>query len=254
MSIGLKDISNATGYSVSTVSRVLSNKISGNSQSAAQIIKAAREMGYNSYRISVNPENRVLDIALITQHFSEEFYAYLYSSFDQVSLNKNCTLTIHSVRHSKSLQDDLSFLAKNHDGFIMFLPTLDPYSYNKIKETLENYPIVSIAPSFEPIFDTLTFDSYQGGALSAKAFIEKGYEKFGIIRGPLEKWEAALRRNGFRDTIENAGYKISWDYKGDYSFEAGENAFHSIFKRKIKNIGVFASNDQMAVGFIYGTK
>ena len=251
MSIGLKDISNATGYSVSTVSRVLSNKISGNSQSAAQIIKAAREMGYNSYRISVNPENRVLDIALITQLFSEEFYAYLYSSFDQVSLNKNCTLTIHSVRHSKSLQDDLSFLAKNHDGFIMFLPTLDPYSYNKIKETLENYPIVSIAPSFEPIFDTFTFDSYQGGALSAKAFIEKGYEKFGIIRGPLEKWEAALRRNGFRDTIENAGYKISWDYKGDYSFEAGENAFHSIFKRKIKNIGVFASNDQMAVGFIH---
>ena len=251
MSIGLKDISNVTGYSVSTVSRVLSNKISGNAESAKKIIQVARKMGYSKYRSAVIPENRILDIALITQHFSEEFYAYLYSSFDKVSLNKNCTLTIHSVRHSKSLQEDLSFLAKSHDGFILFLPTLDPFSYNKIKETMANYSIVSIAPSFESIFDTFTFDSYQGGALAAQAFIKEGYKKFGIIRGPLEKWEAALRRNGFRDTIENAGYNIIWDYKGNYSFESGENAFHSVNKDKIRNIGIFASNDQMAVGFIH---
>ena len=251
MSVGLKEISSATGYSVSTVSRVLSNKISGNSESAAHIIQAARDMGYNKYRDSINPDNRVLDIALITQHFSEEFYAYLYSAFDKISLSRNCTLTIHSVRHSKSLQDELSFLSKNHDGFILFLPTLDPYSYNKIKERMKDYPIVSIAPSFESIFDTFTFDSYQGGALAAQAFLEEGYKKFGIIRGPLEKWEAALRRNGFRDTIENAGYNILWDYKGNYSFESGENAFHAVEKEKIRNIGIFASNDQMAVGFIH---
>ena len=136
-------------------------------------------------------------------------------------------------------------------GLFYFYLRLDPFSYNKIKERLNNYPIVSIAPSFESIFDTFTFDSYQGGALAAQAFIKEGYKKFGIIRGPLEKWEAALRRNGFRDTIENAGYKIIWDYKGNYSFESGENAFHAVEKKKIRNIGIFASNDQMAVGFIH---
>ncbi len=251
MSTGLKDISNATGYSISTVSRVLSNKISADSVSAKDILRVAREMGYSKYRSTVNPGNRILDIALITQHFSEEFYAYLYASFDKMSLERHCLLSIHSVRHSKSLQDDLLILSKNHDGFILFLPTLDPYSYNKIKDTMGNYPIVSIAPSFEPIFDTFTFDSYQGGSLAAQAFIKEGYKKFGIIRGPLEKWEAALRRNGFRDAIENAGYEIIWDYKGDYSFESGEKAFHSVNQQNIKQIGVFASNDQMAVGFIH---
>ena len=65
MSVGLKEISSATGYSVSTVSRVLSNKISGNSESAAHIIQAARDMGYNKYRDSINPDNRVLDIACL---------------------------------------------------------------------------------------------------------------------------------------------------------------------------------------------
>jgi DNA-binding LacI/PurR family transcriptional regulator len=251
MTISLKHISKATGYSISTVSRVLTNKISGNSVSAKEILRVAREMGYSKFRSTVSPKNRVLDIALITQHYSEEFYAYLYSAFDKISLKRNCSLTIHSVRHVKSLLDELLFLSKNHDGFILFLPTLDPFSYNKIKESMSNYPIVSIAPSFEAVFDTFTFDSYQGGALAAQAFIEKGYKKFGIIRGPIKKWEAALRRNGFKDTVENEGYKVIWDYKGNYSFESGEKAFHNIYKKRRKNIAIFASNDQMAVGFIH---
>ena len=107
MSTGLKDISNATGYSISTVSRVLSNKISADSVSAKDILRVAREMGYSKYRSTVNPGNRILDIALITQHFSEEFYAYLYASFDQISIQRKGSLTIHSVRHSKSLQEEL---------------------------------------------------------------------------------------------------------------------------------------------------
>jgi DNA-binding LacI/PurR family transcriptional regulator len=251
MTIGLKDISKTTGYAISTVSRVLTNKISGTSVSAKEILRVAREMGYGKYRSSVSPENRVIDIALITQHYSEEFYAYLYSAFDKISLNHNISLTIHSVRHVKSLLDELLFLSKNHDGFILFLPTLDPFSYNKIKESMNNYPIISIAPSFEAVFDTFTFDSYQGGALAAQAFMENGYKKFGIIRGPIKKWEAALRRNGFKDTVENEGYKVIWDYKGDYSFESGEKAFHNISKKRSKHIAIFASNDQMAVGFIH---
>ena len=82
MTIGLKDISKTTGYAISTVSRVLTNKISGSSVSAKEILRVAREMGYGKYRSTVSAENRVMDIALITQHFSEEFYAYLYSAFD----------------------------------------------------------------------------------------------------------------------------------------------------------------------------
>ena len=215
MTIGLKHISKATGYAISTVSRVLTNKISEDSVSAKKILRVAREMGYSKYRSVVSPENRVIDIALITQHYSEEFYAYLYSAFEKISIERNCiyfafvaqlsrlllldhiiirqfenkqkcNLTIHSVRHAKPLMEELLILSKNHDGFILFLPTLDPFGYNKINEIMNNYPIVSIAPSFEAVFDTYTFDSYLGGCLAAKAFLEEGYTKFGIIRGPLQ--------------------------------------------------------------------
>ena len=89
MSIGLKEISHLTGYSLSTVSRVLSNKISGNSKSAKDILNTAREIGYSKYRETAPSSNRILDIALITQHYSEEFYAYLYAGFDKVCSENN---------------------------------------------------------------------------------------------------------------------------------------------------------------------
>ena len=251
MASGLKDISSLTGYSLSTVSRVLANKISGDSQSAKEILSAAREIGYSKYRDASPSSNRILDIALITQHFSEEFYAYLYASFDRICAKEGHCLTIHSLRYNKSIKEQLLYLSQNHDGFILFLPTLDSYGYRIIKNSLAGYPIISIAPVFEPVFDTFTFDSYQGGVLAAKQFIESGCKRFGVIHGPPEKWEAELRKNGFKDTIEKEGKKIDWDYRGDYSFESGEKAFHDINNKEISEVGIFASNDQMAVGFIH---
>ena len=233
MATGLKEISNLTGYSLSTVSRVLANKISGNSPSAKEILTVAREIGYSKYRDAAPSAQRILDIALMTQHFSEEFYAYLYASFDKICAEQNHSLTIHSLRYNKSIKEQLLYLSQNHDGFILFLPTLDTYGYDVIKKSLKGYPIISIAPVFEPVFDTFTFDSYQGGALAAKQFIESGVEKFGVIHGPSEKWEAELRKSGFYDTLEKESKKVSWSFKGDYSFESGEMAFHDIFDNKI---------------------
>ena len=105
MATGLKEISNLTGYSLSTVSRVLANKISGNSPSAKEILTVAREIGYSKYRDAAPSSNRILDIALITQHFSEEFYAYLYASFDKICAEQNHSLTIHSLRYNRSLKE-----------------------------------------------------------------------------------------------------------------------------------------------------
>ena len=248
---GLKEISKITGYSISTVSRVLSNKISGNSKSAKEILAVARRLGYSKYRTAKPSNNRTLDIALVTEHYSEEFYAYLYASFDLICSNNDYSLTIHSIRHAHNISDQLTYLSQTHDGIILFLPSLDLDGYKSTKKILHNYPTISIAPAFEVVFDTFTFDSYQGGTLAAKQLLKEGYKKFGVINGPRDKWEAALRKSGFTDTIYNAGFTIIWQYDGDYSFEAGEEAYHDIRNENLKNIGIFTSNDQMAVGFIH---
>ena len=251
MKVKLEDIAAETGYSIATVSRVLSGKAIGRSASVEKILLAARELGYSTNRPVYQLDNLPLQMALVTQHDAEEFYSCLYESFDRVCSSWNIQLSIHSVKHSSNLANQLRLISRFHDGIILMTPTLDSKQYKKIKEKIDPFPIVSIAPVDENILTTITFDSYQGGQLAAKLLVESGYVRFGVITGPLIKWEANLRRDGYIDYLRKKEFQIEWEYHGDYSFRSGENAFVGIKQQKIKNLGIFSSNDQMALGFLH---
>ena len=250
MKVKLEHIAANTGYSIATVSRVLSGKAVGRSASVEKILFAARELGYRANRPVYQLDNLPLEMALVTQHDAEEFYSCLYESFDRVSSLSNIQISIHSVKYSTNIAEELSMISQVNDGMILLTPTLESKQYKKIKEKINSFPIVSIAPINENVITTITFDSYQGGQLAAKLLIESGYQRFGIITGPLIKWEANLRRAGYIDYLFKKGFHIEWEYHGDYSFQSGEKAFDDV-KQQDKNLGIFASNDQMALGFLH---
>ena len=250
MKVKLEHIAAKTGYSIATVSRVLTGKAIGRSASVEKILLAARELGYHAARPVYQLEKLPLEMALVTQHDAEEFYSCLYESFDRISSLTNIQLSIHSIKHSTNVVNKLSSIAQSNDGIILMTPTFKSAQYKKIKEKINLCPMVSIAPTDENVFTTFTFDSYQGGQLAAKLLVGSGYERFGIITGPLIKWEANLRRNGYIDYLRQKEFHVEWEYPGDYSFQSGETAFNNIKKRE-KNMGIFASNDQMALGFLH---
>ena len=130
------------------------------------------------------------------------------------------------------------------------LPNFTNEEYSSIKDRLNEFPIVSISPSNQPVFHTVTFDSYNGGKLAAQNLIKSGYKAFAHIAGPISKPEANLRRAGFIDEIKKKNYNIEFEYKGDHSFESGQLAFKSINLNKYEDLGIFSSNDEMAMGFL----
>ena len=251
MKIKLEDIAKRSGYSIATVSRVLSGKAKGRSQSVYDIIYTARDLGY---KINSNQYLNIdipIDIALVTQHDAEEFYSCLYESFDRTSSSMNIQISIHSAKHSTNLSEQVRRISNSHDGIILMAPTLESEDYEKVSRKLKRYPIVSIAPVDGNILPTITFDSYEGGRLAGESLIKSGFKKFGIIAGPIVKWEANLRKNGFNDVLKKNGFQVDWKYQGDYSFPSGKAALKDLLKNKFNNMGIFSSNDQMALGFLH---
>ena len=251
MKLKLKDIAIRSGYSIATVSRVLSGKAKGRSQSVYDILHTARDLGYKSPVTFYKNIDIPIEIALVTQHDAEEFYSCLYECFDRVSSTLNIQLSIHSVKHSPRIINELYVISKFHDGIILMAPTLESRQYKKIIKKIEQFPIISLAPVDGNVVTTITFDSYEGGRLAAKLLVDAGYTRYGIITGPLVKWEANLRRNGFTDYLRKKNYKIEWEFQGDYSFASGEKAYEDIEQKKIQKMGIFSSNDQMALGFLH---
>jgi len=251
MKVKLEDIAIRSGYSVATVSRVLSGKAKGRSQSVYDIIHTARDLGY---KISLNQYSNIdipIEMAMVTQHDAEEFYSCLYESFDRIASKMNIQISIHSAKHSSNLVEKIHLVSKFHDGIILMAPTLVSEDYEKILNKVRPFPIISIAPVDGNILPTITFDSYEGGRLAGKTLIDAGFKNFGIITGPMIKWEANLRKNGFSDALQKSGFKIDWEFQGDYSFASGETAFKDIRQNGTRGLGIFSSNDQMALGFLH---
>ena len=88
--------------------------------------------------------------------------------------------------------------------------------------------------------------------VTAELLVGSGYEKFGIITGPTEKLEANLRLNGFQDFLrKNNNLKLIGNFKVIILLNLEKWLLKNSIKNKNKNLGIFSSNDQMALGFLH---
>lgn len=134
---------------------------------------------------------------------------------------------------------------------MLFHPELKKEESREILNSLPKYfPLISVSSAVNPVIDTVTFDSYRGGYMVGNHFFENGYRNVGIITGPLEWTEPYLRRNGFADfTHFSPEQELVWEYRGDYSIESGKRAFDEFNALTTKPRAIFASNDNMSLGF-----
>jgi LacI family transcriptional regulator len=259
MKVTLKDISEATGFSISTVSRVIRGEGGTPDKSTKEIIAKALELGYPiQNKRKILPAVQAASFAIITELRPGEFYSSFLNGFIQSAEEKDIRISIYN---SKPVFDELMPVLSHirilgYHGAILFLPGLSEIDYQKaLKSTPDDFSIISCSNIDHSIVDTVTFDSYQGASLVARHFHEQGFEKMGIIEGPKKLTEARFRVNGFTDYINHVAKKsIVWSFTGDYSAGSGVKAFHDYQESKIKPEAIFALNDEMAVGFMETAK
>ncbi|HLR26438.1 MAG TPA: LacI family DNA-binding transcriptional regulator [Fodinibius sp.] len=258
MKVTLKDIAEDTGYSISTISRVLNGSEKLSTKARHKIYQSAKKLNYPLYQ-TLSGEELIdtLNVALVlTQFDTGEFYASFFSGFNTAAQNKDIQLSL-IILHS-SFEDSLERLKKlcnmKIDGLIVFAPQYKQSDYKEIQDALpDDYPVVSAALIENPVLSTVTFDGYSGGYLAAEHFKNRGYKKCGIIRGAFEAIEARYRSNGFKDFIyQTNDMELIWDFDGDFSFESGRKAFKSFHKLEDKPRAIFASNDGMCHAFMEG--
>lgn len=254
--VTLKDIAKDTGLSISTVSRALSQTGKISKENERKIFESAYRLNYPLTNIHTPIELRVsINIALVTWHYTGEFYASLFEGFDRSTEGTKATMNLTSVSHTSSPIPYIisELINKHYDAAVIFLPDFKEADYLQLLEFVpENFPLLSIAPIANPVMDTVTFDNYRGGYVVAKHFEERGYKNLGIIQGPVQQSEAMLRKNGFVDYIQASdSLELTWMYNGDYSFEKGKEAYQDFKELANKPDAIFCSNDSMTLGFMH---
>lgn len=107
-------------------------------------------------------------------------------------------------------------------------------------------PRVDLAP------DAIVVDSdnYGGGRLAARALVEAGRRRLGVIAGPRDMEPARDRIRGWRDELTELGIDHTPTVHGEFTLVSGSAAMARLLQRHPDLDGVFASSDLMASGAI----
>lgn len=256
MKVTLKDVASASGYSISTVSRVLSGSDTISLEVREHVIRCAEKLNY-PFRKAKIPlyTNGVRNITLLTDFHQGEFYSSLFAGYVKAADELDVQISLVSVSGKENRLDDVILNDQMHrsEGFILFLPTLEHGAYHdllsKLKAARRRLPLLSNALIQTPVLPTITFDGYSGGHLAGNHFAERGYKTVGLLKGPAGKAESSFRTNGFKDACESHGLALTWEASGNFEFDSGYTAFDSFQSAKQRPRAVFASNDLMAIGF-----
>lgn len=253
--VSMNDLSKITGYSMSTVSKVLNNKGRISEKTRKIILDAAKEHNFVAdYFAQALAKNESMVIGVIyPEHmgigFSHPFYSVVLDSFRK---------TIESYGY------EMLFLSPNMGKHKMTY--VEYCKYRKVDGVLvvtfnhSDEQLIELAKSDIPLvctdlneFNTLTVvsDDFKGGQLAAKYLLDKGHKSIMHIAGPLTTAAGLNRFLGYEDIMLKNGIN---DYKlrvaDDFSYEDGYHTVLELIKRGRMPSALFLSSDWMAVGAI----
>lgn len=148
-------------------------------------------------------------------------------------------------------------LALRVEGIIWAVPAIDQYiDWLSSKVSRIQTPVVYInkGPTESDFVSAL--DNQLGGRLGTTHLMQEGYQRIGIITGPLNWWETQQRLAGWREIVVKAGYANIEDLvlEGDWTARSGEVGLHTLLAQEPRIDAVFVSNDQMALGAMQASR
>ena len=205
----LAAIAERTGYSVSTVSRVLSGNAGKYriSQSAVErVTREARRCGYRPNLVAQSLRTRQSQtVGLVVPGIDNPFFATLSSIvIAQLDARGYHTLLADSRESEEEEREALEmFQDRGVDGIIAIPVASSPEFHEEVGQ---NVSLVLLDRYFQKT--TLPYvctDNYAGAYMAAKYLVDKGYKRILAIQGMPSSMPNRERVRGFLDAISGRG-------------------------------------------------
>ena len=247
----IQDVAREARVSVSTVSRVLNEKVDVASETREHVLSVIRELGYTSSlaaRSMRSLRKNLLGLVVpdIGFPYSIEVMkginaAIAESPFDLLvfttgDIKKTGTAT-HEQHYVSLLNNSLT------DGVIIVASAANNFQTNA--------PIVAVDPHLvDPDFPSVQGTNYAGAVSVMEYLIGLGHIRIAFIQGRPEIWSAVRREQGYRESLINAGIEPdpALNVPGDFTTETGHARALELLRLEHPPTAIFAANDQSAMG------
>lgn len=262
--IGIRDVAEKSGVSISTVSNVLNNRRYVSPEMALRVRAAAEELGYVPNPVAKNMKNAKSNIiGVITNDMFGVFTQYIVKGISEVAAQRGYTIIVSSAKAQGKVEGDREievlqqYINSNVDAVILSSTVRDTLIEKHSKQIIElanrfKYtPVVSLERDFSAFgIDSVFFDGYTNAKNAVQHLIDSGCKYVCHISGPENTQMAKERIDGYKAALQENGiaFHPRMMVSGNYSHKSGYLAMKQLLDNNPPIDGVFCANDQMGVG------
>ena len=257
MKVTIKDIAERCGVSITTVSRVINNKLEGvGSDTREKIMEAIELLDYQPNSIARSMVTKKTNtIALVIPDICNPFFPELARGVEDCCTKEGYNLFLCNT--DGDVDKELSYIKYLRERFVdgIIFTTQNAEEYNSIFYDLikEKFPFVFIERYIEDMEDLLGIyvDNFHGVYKAVEYLFENGHRNIAFITGPFNTTNAVLRFKGFQQAHIELNIDIDYGLvkEGDYKVHSGYEQTRDLLREHPGNFtAVIASNDLMAIG------
>jgi LacI family transcriptional regulator len=257
--VNIYELAEASGFSVSTVSKALNHTGRISEATRQKILAIASKLNYiPSYHAKALSLNKSWIIGIIYSDnlgigFSHPHFSVILEGFKQEAERQGYEITFINRNMGNRPMTYLEFCQYRHVEGVFIV---NYYSLSKqVPQLIESgLPLVSADAGFDHI-PTITSNDLLGGVLATQYLYNLGHRKIDHIAGPSYTVSAQNRKKGFMQVVKDNQDIISNIYEANnYSIEDGYHQALQIIEKKDLPSAIFVAGDWMALGVIQALK
>ena len=263
MKITIKELSRISGYSCSTISRVITNQGNVKEETRIAIEKLLIEHNYrtNVMELRASALNRQT-VMIIVGDLDNWYYMESIRIIKEEMAKEGYLIVIgYSANKAEEEEEYVKMAIRENYAGLIFVNVRGNDDLRRLLEE-RTIPVVFLNRGIQHTnFDTVTCNNYQGGYMITEYLIEKGHRKIGHLAGSHYSYTAWERRRGYEDAMKDHHLSVTKSniYIGDLDWESGRRFAECIVEEGLEFTAIFCGNDLMAGGLVetfnyYGVK
>src|SRR5690606_14775319 len=257
--VTIKTLANITGFSTTTVSRVLNGtyKKYRVSEKTAVIIHAeAKKLGYIPNQAAVNLRlKKNQSIGLIVPSLENPFFSTIASIISKAFYNRDYSVYMIDCDENQLIEKETinKISAQNLDGLII-IPSGNEYDHLERINSIK-LPTIFIDRYFDDLaIPFVSTNHFQGALWAVELLVKNGHKKIACIQGNPTVVSSTERVKGYRAGIEK--YGLCYEYVGGQEFtrEAGYEETKRILQLEDKPTAIYALSDTISLGVLQALK
>jgi LacI family transcriptional regulator len=255
----IREVAEAAGVSISTVSNVLYGKQGFYSPETAQRVWAVVEqLGYRPNRLARSlARRRTFTLGVVAERHLGFVSHNAYFGLILDGILHEATEHEYQVKIVRVPADNpekaMDYIV---DGSVDGVALVALFADNPVLRLMEKSDVPTVVAGSIPPTVKLPCVDVEDIAATYQAvrwLIELGHRRIGIITGDMRQWSARRREQGYLMALREAGIEPnpSWRFEGDYRIESGEVGIVQLLRADPRPTAVVCGNDKMAIGALH---